>query len=273
MAWSRTLIAAILVAALGTAGTWAQTPQVIDPQKAQAWLEQTFGIKSERVVEADPNALAVLRAIEPRPPSDFRVIVHLETFSPANPLTPPSSDEEYFINCPSRRFHVERIESFSQSGGRGAQSTSFGPSGWGKAVPDSLEARVVSAVCGADPARAAIPAAQPAPPPSPQPPRVDATPSAPTSPPSPAAKPGPGRAQLFAAADRATAQRFVDDWAARLPRIAAVAKPEVVQASSGGHPIFRVQVSGFPSAAEAARYCSMVKAAGQDCFVPPEARR
>jgi hypothetical protein len=33
-----------------------------------------------------------------------------------------------------------------------------------------------------------------------------------------------------------------------------------------------VQIAGFPSMSAAAKFCSAARAAGQDCFVPPEAR-
>jgi hypothetical protein len=275
MARMRTLLAAGLASALGVCGADGQAAaQTIDAQKAQAWLEQTFGITSERVVEAKPDALVVLRTIEPRPPSNFRVIVHFENFGPPDPLTPPSSDQEYLINCPSRRFHVERIESFSENGARGAQSTSFGPDLWGRAVPNSPEARVVSAVCGpvappqaeakAEPPPSALPAV-----------RNEAPPPAPAARPAPAPAPRPRsvRVQLFAGDDRATAQRFVEALPARLPAVAEVGSPEIVVASSGGRPIYRVQVAGFASAAEAARFCSAARAAGQDCFVPSDTQR
>ena len=270
----RTPLVAVLVSALGAPGAWGQPGATIDPQKAQAWLEQTFGIKSVRVVDADPNALVTLRTIEARPPSDFRVIVHLENFRPDNPLTPPSSDEEYLLNCPSRRFHVDRIESFSQNGARGAQSTSFGPSAWGRPVPNSSDDRIISALCG--PATESLVApeapAQADPTPTVTPPVVQDRP-APVRTTTPAQRPprGPVRVQLFAG-DRAAAQRFIEALPARLPAAESVGRPEIVQASLGGRPIYRVQVAGFVSAADAARFCAIAKGAGQDCFVPPQPR-
>lgn len=283
MAWMRTPLAALLALALSapalSAPAWGQT---IDSQKAQAWLEQTFGITSERVVEATPDALVVLRSVEARPPSDFRVMVHVEDFRGGDPLTPPSSDEEYFINCPSRRFHVERIETFSQNGGRGSQSTTFGPTTWGRPIPNSSEERIVSAVCGSAVAQAPVaaepPAAAPSRPPPPQPepavqeqepPPVQVVgPVQPRTPHAPA-KAGPARAQLFAGDDRASAQRFMEALPARLPAASGGRKPEIVQASSGGRPVYRVQVAGFASGADAARFCSALRATGLDCFVPP----
>ncbi len=267
-----------------------------DPVKAQAWLERTFGIKSEKVVEATPNLLVTLRSIEAQPPSNFHVIAHFEDFGPPDPLTPPARDQEYFINCPSRRFHVERIENFSEHGNRGAQSTSSGPSLWGKAIRNSPDERIVLAVCGpvvaegpvvaqaapqaeppqpplpavrakaAPPARAAASTKKPPPLASQQqkPPDIRTTPLAQN-----AALP---RVQLFAGQDRAAAQHFADALPSRLPAMATVGRPEIVQASSAGHPIYRVQIPGFPSMAAAARFCSAARAVGQDCFVPPEAR-
>jgi hypothetical protein len=226
----------------------------------------------------------VLKTIEPRPPSDFHVVAHLENFSPPDPLTPPSSEQEYFINCPSRRFHVERIESFSQNGARGAQSTSFGPTTWGKPIPNSTEERIVLAVCGPviavqaapmPPASSAVQDRKPVPaaarrpaPKSPlaPPPKVLRKPA----PPSPA--PGHStRAQLFAGADRDAAERFVKALSARLPAAASAGPPEIIPGTAAGRPIFRVQIAGFASPADAARFCATAKAAGLDCFVPPVA--
>lgn len=271
------LVGAVFAAgAWGGPGAWAQT---IDPQKAQAWLEQNFGIKSELVVEATPDALVVLKTIEPRPPSDVRIVAHLESFAPPDPLTPASSDQEYFINCPSRRFHVERIESFSQNGGRGAQSTTFGPTGWGKPIPNSTEERVVAAACGraapvlAEQNTAPAPAAAP----ERKPPQA-AAPAVRKSGPIPAPRsstassqtsPAGVRAQLFAGADREAAERFVKALAGRLPAIRTGAQPEIVAGVASGRPVYRVQVAGFASVADAARFCAAARAAGQDCFVPP----
>ena len=267
-----------------------------DPAKAQAWLERTFGIKSERVVEATPNLLVTLRSIQAQPPSNFHVIAHFEDFGPPDPLTPPARDEEYFINCPSRRFHVERIENFSEHGNRGAQSTSTGPSLWGKAIRNSPDERIVLAVCG--PAAGEGPvvaqAVSPPEPPQPAPPAVRATAALPARTIVPPKKQAPvtaqnqrvpdirttplaqnaalPRVQLFAGQDRAAAQHFANDLPRRLPAMAGVGRPEIVQASSAGHPIYRVQILGFPSMTAAARFCSAARAVGQDCFVPPEAR-
>ena len=280
---------AFLVSLLVLAGpAWGQT---IDPDKAQAWLERTYGIKSERVAEATPDQLVVLRAVEPRPPSDFRVVAHFETFTPPDPLTPPSSDREYFINCPSRRFHVDRIESFTEHGGRGGQSTSFGPTVWGLALPNSADARIIAGVCGPSEADIALQAAQ-SPPPAPPaqdltPPPVlaavpaqaaiaqhEPAPAGPTAPePKPPPRPGAARVQLFAGPDRATAQHFVDALPARLLASAGGGRPEIVEASSRGSPIYRVQIGGFASPAEAARFCAVAKASGQDCFVFTPPRR
>ncbi|MGZ3275193.1 MAG: SPOR domain-containing protein [Caulobacteraceae bacterium] len=275
-------VAALLLGALAAG---AARSQAIDPLKAQDWLERSFGIKSEKVVEATPDALVVLKTIEPKPPSDFRVIVHLEDFAPNNPLTPPSSEQEYFVNCPSRRFHVERIESFSQNGARGSQSTSFGPTAWGKPIPNSTEERIISAVCDpvASPVQAragqpspAAAAAQgrpgpsaatvrPIPRPAPLPPIRSAQKPAPPRPP----QPGSARAQLFAGADRDSAQRFVKALPAKLQTVAGARAPEIIEGSSGGHPVYRVQITGFASPVDAARFCATARAAGVDCFVPP----
>jgi len=290
------LVTAQMVGVLAASGARGQT---IDPDKAKDWLERTYGIKTERVAEATPDELVILRTVEPRPPSDFHVIAHFETFTPPDPLTPPSSDREYLINCPSRRFHVDRIESFSEHGARGAQSTSYGPNVWGLAVPASPDEGVISAVCGPSAAAIALQAARqaaaaipdPAPLPAPAPkaavqarPRPPAPPAAqerkppPTIPPAakPAPKPAPEtgstRVQLFAG-DKTSAQHLVDGLPARLAAVKGPGKPEIVAGALYGRPIYRVQITGFASPADAARFCSAARAAGQDCFVPPQMGR
>jgi hypothetical protein len=284
------LLCSVIASAAVASGAFAQT---IDPDKAQAWLEKTYGIKSERVVLATPDALVTIRTIEPRPPSDFRLIAHFEDFGPPDPLTPPSSDREYLVNCPSRRFHVDRIESFSEHGARGGQSTSFGPTVWGLAIPNSPDEGIISAVCGPSAAELAVQAARrlattapiqdqaPSsvakpdrkppvqrkrqPPPTSAPQSARATPPAPKPP----VETGATRVQLFAGLDRSMAQRFIEALPSRLPATASVAKPEIVEGSAGGLPIYRVQIAGFASQAEAVRFCATARAAGQDCFVPP----
>jgi hypothetical protein len=288
------LLWATIASALRASGAFGQ---IIDPAKAQTWLEKTYGITSERVVEATPDALVTIRTIEPRPPSDFRLIAHFEDFGPPDPLTPPSSDREYLVNCPSRRFHVDRIESFSEHGSRGGQSTSFGPTVWGLAIPNSPDEGIISAVCGPSAAELALqaarqlastPATQDPTPSSPakavrkpsvqtkrQPPTNAAaqdrkpSPARATPAPKPPAETGPTRVQLFAGLDRSMAQRFIEALPARLPATASVAKPEIVEGSSGGLTVYRVQIAGFASQAEAVRFCATARAAGQDCFVPP----
>jgi hypothetical protein len=287
-------LSAPVLGALWTTVALGQAAPVLDPQKAQAWLERTFGIKSERVVEATPDLLVALRSIEPQPPSNFHVIAHFEDFGPPDPLTPPARDQEYFINCPSRRFHVERIENFSEHGNRGSQSTSSGPSLWGKAIRNSPDERIILAVCGPVPAAGVVVAqapAQPAPSP-PSPPAGQGQRLAQARATAPVKKPAPPppqkaadirttplaqnvalpRVQLFAGQDRTAAQHFVEALPRRLPMLAGIGRPEVVPATSGGRPIFRVQIAGFASMADATRYCATARAAGQDCFVPPEAR-
>ncbi len=69
------------------------------------------------------------------------------------------------------------------------------------------------------------------------------------------------------------AQRFIEALPARLPAAASVGKPEIVAGSSGGLPIYRVQIAGFATPADAARFCMAARAAGQDCFVPPQTAR
>jgi hypothetical protein len=286
----RALIAALLLFAVWATGARSQ---IIDPDKAKAWLENTFGIRSERVVEATPDALVTIRTIEARPPSDFHVVAHFEDFTGPDPLTPPSSDREYLINCPSRRFHVDRIESFTEHGARGGQSTSFGPDLWGLAVPNSPDEGIITAVCGPSAAQIALqearrqltapPIQDPAPPPAqamPSPSKAHQTKPAPAPPADPLRKPQPAtaakssaatgsnRVQLFAG-DRVSAQHLLESLPARLPVVKGVGKPEIVAGAHDGRPIYRVQITGFASEADAARYCAAVRAAQQDCFVPP----
>jgi hypothetical protein len=75
--------------------------------------------------------------------------------------------------------------------------------------------------------------------------------------------------QLFAG-DRASAQQVVDGLPARLAAVKAPGKPEIVKGAHDGHPIYRVQISGFASTADAARFCAEARVAKQDCFVPPQ---
>ena len=290
----RTPLAVVLAGALMASGARGQT---IDPDKAQAWLERTYGIKSERVAEATPDELVALRTIEPRPPSDFHVIAHFEDFTPPDPLTPPSSDREYLINCPSRRFHVDRIESFSEHGARGRQSTSYGPDVWGLAVPNSPDEGVISVVCGPSAAQIALqearqqaaaarpiqdPAPLPgsAPPPAskaalpvkPRPPAVqDRKPQPVPTPPRRPAEAGSRRVQLFAG-DKTSAERLLEGLPARLSAVTGPNRPEIVEGSLAGRPIYRVQIAGFATSADAARFCTAARAAGQDCYVPPQRR-
>jgi hypothetical protein len=283
----RAPLAAVLLAVLGAAAARGQT---IDPDKAQAWLENTYGIKTERVAEATPDELVALRTIEPRPPSDFHVIAHFETFTASDPLTPPSSDREYLINCPSRRFHVDRIESFSEHGSRGGQSTTDGPAVWGLPVPNSASWRIIEAVCGPSAQELALEAERPVAPPPPLPrvtpppvsppaaaasepnpalgirPRIAIQPKPPT-PAKPATEARPVRVQLFAGG-RGPALAIAAVLPARLRAVPGYRQPEVVEGVSGGRPLYRVQITGFASQADAARFCAAARGLGQDCFVP-----
>jgi hypothetical protein len=145
----------VWMAAYAASSPLAAAPELTEVQKVEAWLQKSIGIAPERIVLLSPNVLVALKTIEPKPPSNFHLIVHFENFGSS--LEDPSSDREFFINCPSRRFHIDRIESFSEGGGQGVQTTSFGPSDWRKAWEGSQEARIISAVC--DPHKIVVAAA------------------------------------------------------------------------------------------------------------------
>jgi hypothetical protein len=65
----------------------------------------------------------------------------------------------------------------------------------------------------------------------------------------------------------------VEGLPARLAAVKGPGKPEIVAGTLDGRPIYRVQITGFGTPAEAARFCAAARAAGQDCYVPPQPRR
>jgi cell division septation protein DedD len=164
---------------------------------------------------------------------------------------------------------------------------------WGLALLNSPDERIIAGVCGPSPAEIALraaraqasdpqirdlppafvpAAAQPQAAPTVQPakpPPVDAGPAAPR----PTPKSGPARVQLFAGPERAAAQQFIDALSPRLLALAGGRRPEIVEATSSGRPVYRVQIAGFASPADAARFCAVAKASGQDCFVFSPPRR
>jgi hypothetical protein len=236
--------------------------------KATAWLERTLGVRVERIIDLSERRLVALTRVEPQPPSNWRLTVHIETFGVSDPLIPASSDLQFFANCPSRRFHVERIENFTENGDRGGQSTTFGGSEWTEARAGSLEARIVDAVCAPRTAATEIappeaPPVLPAPPPAP-PAAIAAASPRDVSPANHAS--GRARVQLFAGATRDIAERFAAALPARAPL--ANGRPVSVEpATVRGRMVYRVVLGGLPSDSDAARLCAQFKASGQDCFV------
>jgi hypothetical protein len=257
---------------------WAQPAQLGTSLDVSEWMKRTLDFQPERVVLVEPTRVVVLRSITPQPPSNFKLVVHTEnlgTFAQA----PGSSEIEFFVNCPSRRFHVERIETFTENGGRGVQSTSYGENGWFRALTGSTDDRVLSSVCGT----AAAQAPEPRPtPPAPRPALV----AAPKSPPAPASKPppavaattivpastppGPGgnvTVQLFAAAARPVAEHFTKSLPGPLVGSGRHGVVEIQEGASGGRKVFRVVIGGFASTADAGSFCASLKDAKLDCFI------
>ena len=272
----RRFAAAVLSAALlnGLAfAAWAQPATLGTSLDVSEWMKRTLDFQPERVVLIEPTRVVVLRSITALPPSNFKLVVHTEnlgTFAQA----PGSSEIEFFVNCPSRRFHVERIETFTENGGRGVQATSYGEEGWFKALSGSTDDRVLSSVCGAPTPQA------PEPPPAPRPaPAAELKPASP--PPAPALKSGPFAAppkaspspagsvtvQLFAAAARPIAERFIKGLPQPLVGSGRHGAAEIQDGASGDRKVFRVVIGGFASTADATRFCASLKEAKLDCFI------
>jgi hypothetical protein len=109
-------------------------------------------------------------------------------------------------------------------------------------------------------AKAAAPApAKPAP----------AKPEAKAAGPTPAAKPAGGVAavQIGAFSSQALADKGWSDAAAVAPGAAAGKGKSVEKVDKDGKTLFRTQVTGFASRADAAAFCDKLKAAGKACFV------
>src|SRR6202012_2973785 len=145
---------------------WSQPATLGASLEVSEWLKRTLDFQPERVALVEPPRVVVLRSVPPEPPSNFKLIVHTENLGPFA-QAPGSSEIEFFVNCPSRRFHVERIETFTENGGRGVQSTRYGENGWFKALVGSTDDRVLSSVCGAETPEPPEP--RPPPPPTPPP--------------------------------------------------------------------------------------------------------
>jgi cell division protein FtsN len=106
-----------------------------------------------------------------------------------------------------------------------------------------------------------------APPPKPAPAKPVATTPAPAPKPpeaKPAATGGAAAVQIGAFSSRDQAEQGLADAA----RIAGGGKGRSIEAiQKGGSTLFRTQVTGFGSRAEAAAFCDKLKAAGKSCFV------
>jgi len=137
------------------------------------------------------------------------------------------------------------------------------------------------------PAEPPVPApAAKAPAPKPAPAKAEPPKSAPVAKaaPPPAAKPGPARAaaagpvpaakatgvaavQIGAFSSQALADKGWSDATALAPGAAAGKGKSVEKVDKDGKTLFRTQVTGFASRAEAAAFCDKLKAAGKACFV------
>jgi cell division protein FtsN len=85
--------------------------------------------------------------------------------------------------------------------------------------------------------------------------------------PAPKASGGAASVQIGAFSSQALADKGWAD-AARIAPGAAAGKGKSVQAiQKDGSTLYRTQVTGFASRADAAAFCSQLKAAGKSCFV------
>jgi hypothetical protein len=85
----------------------------------------------------------------------------------------------------------------------------------------------------------------------------------------PAAKPAAGAAavQIGAFSSQALADKGWNDAAALAPGMAAGKGKNVEKVDKDGKTLFRTQVTGFASRADATAFCDKLKAAGKACFV------
>jgi len=110
-------------------------------------------------------------------------------------------------------------------------------------------------------AKAAAPAAKPA--------AAKPEPKAAAAAPAPAAKAAAGAAavQIGAFSSQALADKGWSDAAALAPGAAAGKGKSVEKVDKDGKTLFRTQVTGFASRADATAFCDKLKAAGKACFV------
>jgi len=110
--------------------------------------------------------------------------------------------------------------------------------------------------------------APPAAPPAAQPAPAKPEPKAATAAPVPAAKAaGAAAVQIGAFSSQALADKGWSDATALAPGAAAGKGKSVEKVDKDGKTLFRTQVTGFASRAEAAAFCDKLKAAGKACFV------
>jgi outer membrane biosynthesis protein TonB len=109
---------------------------------------------------------------------------------------------------------------------------------------------------------APAPKAAPAPAPVVTPPPKTASVPAPTT-----SAAGAAAVQIGAFSSQALADKGWNDAAAIAPGLAAGKGKRVERVPSGGGFLYRTQVTGFASRADASAFCSALKAAGKDCFV------
>ena len=85
--------------------------------------------------------------------------------------------------------------------------------------------------------------------------------------PAPAAKHGVAAVQIGAFSSQALADKGWSDAAAVAPGAAAGKGKSVEKVEKDGHTLFRTQVTGFASRADATAFCAKLKAATKACFV------
>jgi hypothetical protein len=223
------------------------------------------------VAKTDPSSVAAieggrvfsLAAVARMPPSNVRVTLRsdvLEGFGPGFDGG-RSSESEVFINCLSRRMHTEQIQTFTENGERGVQTTGFGSSDWSRPAPGSSLDAVVSAAC--DPAfRGPLVAQAEISAPRPQQTVVERIAGIAAAPASRIADPSI-QAQIFASRGADSADRVAAAARASVPEGLEL---QVVQAVVEGQRMYRVVVTGFADFAQAGAYCRQVTANAGACF-------
>jgi hypothetical protein len=85
--------------------------------------------------------------------------------------------------------------------------------------------------------------------------------------PAPAAKAGGAAVQIGAFSSQALADKGWNDAAAVAPGLSAGKGKSVEKVDKDGKTLFRTQITGFASRADATAFCDKLKAAGKACFV------